>query len=67
MILTNKNMFSFTSENKTADCTMNLDIKDCKKVEDSDQQLSKNNTFVYIPNISASFSKKGTITSKLIL
>jgi hypothetical protein len=60
-------MFSFTSEDKTADCTMNLDIKDCKKVENSDQQLSKNNTFVYISNYSALFRKKGTTTSRLIL
>ena len=46
IILTNKNMFSFINDEKSADCTMNLKIINCSKVEISDDEINKENTFV---------------------
>jgi len=49
IILTNKNIFSFTSDEKTADCTMNLEMSNCKRVENSDKNFSsKSNTFCIV-------------------
>lgn len=39
-------MFSFVNEEKSAECTLNIEIKKCKKVENSDENLAKDNTFL---------------------
>ena len=50
IILTNKNLFAYTSDDKSADCTMNLDVSDCKNINNSDKEISKVNTFVNKPS-----------------
>ena len=46
IVLTNKNLYAFTSDDKDADCTMNVVLKNCGRVETSDDTLNKQNTFV---------------------
>lgn len=48
IVLTNKNLFAFTSDDKDADCTMNLELKNCLKVDLAKAVLKKDFTFVII-------------------
>jgi hypothetical protein len=48
IVLTNKNLFAFTNDDKDADCTMNLILQTCGRVEVCDDLLGKDNTFVSI-------------------
>lgn len=46
IVLTNKNLFAFTSNEKDADCTMNLVLNTCGRVNVCDESLNKRFTFV---------------------
>jgi hypothetical protein len=52
--LTNKNLFTFTNSNDEAECTMNLELKKCEKIEISDETIRKQNTFV-VKEINSSY------------
>ena len=44
-VLTDKPLFAFTGIEKDADCTMTLLLDNCKDVNNTDQDLGKENTF----------------------
>ena len=46
IVLTTKNLFAFTSDEKDSDCTMNLILNTLGRVETCDEELNKQNTFV---------------------
>jgi hypothetical protein len=48
IVLTNKNIFAFTSSEKNADCTMNLILQTCGKVRICDEDVKKDYCFVKI-------------------
>ena len=46
IVLTNKNIFAFTNDDKDSDCTMTLILKACNKIQTSDDEAKKENSFV---------------------
>ena len=46
IVLTNKNIYSFTTDDLQADCTMNLILKNCKMGDIADDEMGKKGTLV---------------------
>ena len=46
IVLTNKNIYSFTTDDLQADCTMNLILKNCKMGDVADDEMGKKGTLV---------------------
>jgi len=46
IVLTNKNIYSFTTDDLQADCTMNLVLKKCKMGDVADEATGKTCTLV---------------------
>lgn len=48
IILTNKNLFAFTSDHVDADCTMNLLLKNIESIKYGEEDKEKTTVFVNI-------------------